>query len=121
MSVEYILFSFIVINCSFEFPNNVKYLSIPVYMNENTTVYPLRGESVLIGSEYLLAKNQKCALEIQEIYKIDFDPVFPPFGDIISDIQAKRRAFPKGTISNLLYKELGNSIYGSLVRGMTFE
>jgi hypothetical protein len=26
---------------------------------------------------------------------------------------------PKGSIANLMYKEIGNSIYGSIVRGMS--
>lgn len=30
-----------------------------------------------------------------------------------------RRGFPKGTINNLLYKEMGNSIYGNVVRGIS--
>ena len=30
-----------------------------------------------------------------------------------------RRKFPKGHINNLLYKEMGNSIYGNVVRGMS--
>ena len=34
-------------------------------------------------------------------------------------MQEKRREYPKGTISNWMYKEIGNSIYGSVVRGMS--
>lgn len=45
--------------------------------------------------------------------------VLYPFNDIITDIQRKRREHSKGTISNLMYKEIGNSIYGSVVRGMS--
>jgi hypothetical protein len=41
-----------------------------------------------------------------------------PFDTIIKIVQEKRREYQKGTISNLLYKEIGNSIYGSVVRGM---
>jgi hypothetical protein len=42
-----------------------------------------------------------------------------PFYEIFKNIQGKRREFPKGTINNLLYKEMGNSIYGNVVRGMS--
>lgn len=33
-------------------------------------------------------------------------------------MQEKRREYPKASISNLMYKEIGNSIYGSVVRGL---
>jgi hypothetical protein len=42
-----------------------------------------------------------------------------PFYSIIKDLQAMRREHPKGSINNLLYKEMGNSIYGNIVRGMS--
>lgn len=42
-----------------------------------------------------------------------------PFHEIIKEIQAKRREYEKGHILNLLYKEMGNSIYGNVVRGMS--
>jgi hypothetical protein len=41
-----------------------------------------------------------------------------PFHSIIKDIQKMRNTYPKGTINNLLYKEMGNSIYVNVVRGM---
>jgi hypothetical protein len=44
-----------------------------------------------------------------------------PFIDIISELQSERRKHKKGTISNLLFKEMGNSIYGSVVKGMSHK
>jgi hypothetical protein len=44
-----------------------------------------------------------------------------PFRDVITDLQHERAKHPKGTISNLLYKEMGNSIYGAVCRGMTHK
>jgi hypothetical protein len=112
------LFSYIIIKARFKFNNNIKYPSIPCYVDETTTVYPLEGECVLTGAEYILAKNQGCKLKIIEIYYIPFSKVNHPFKIIIKEIQSKRREYPKGSINNLLYKEMGNSIYGSVVRGM---
>jgi hypothetical protein len=34
-------------------------------------------------------------------------------------LQKLRKDNPKGTILNLLYKEMGNSIYGNVVRGIS--
>jgi hypothetical protein len=41
-----------------------------------------------------------------------------PFRTVISELQSERRKHPKGTISNLLYKEMGNSLYGSVTKGI---
>lgn len=42
-----------------------------------------------------------------------------PFHAIIKNIKAKRGEYPKGTVNNLIYKEMGNSIYGNVVRGLS--
>ena len=42
-----------------------------------------------------------------------------PFLAIIIEIKRLRRENPKGTIMNMLYKEMGNSIYGNVVRGLS--
>lgn len=34
---------YLIVNADFEFPQNVKYPSIPSYIDKNTTVYPLKG------------------------------------------------------------------------------
>lgn len=41
-----------------------------------------------------------------------------PFRTVINDLQAERRKHLKGTIQNLLYKEMGNSLYGSVTKGI---
>ena len=58
---------------SFKFPSDVKYPSIPVSVDKDITVYPLSGgETVLTGSEYVAAKNQKCRININLGYYIPF-------------------------------------------------
>jgi hypothetical protein len=128
MSKNTILYSYLIIKASFIFDETVKYPSIPCYIDDTCTVYPIEGTCVLTGAEYILATSQKCKLIIEEIYHIPFFTkgkkdestykVITPFGKVINEIQAKRREFPKGSINNLIYKEIGNSIYGSTVRGM---
>jgi len=129
MTPREIVFSYLLIKAEFTFPDNVKYPSIPCFVDENTTVYPLSGECSLTGAEYLLAVNQKCDLKISDIYYIPFDlpptaqqgrgvEMMHPFKSLIKEVQTKRREYKKGSINNLLYKEMGNSIYGNLVRGL---
>jgi len=122
LSKEEILNSYLIINADFEFPQGTKYPSIPCYVDENCTVYPLQGSCVITGSEYLLALSQHCRLEIHEIVFTPFQSRdysdSKPFSLILKEIQEKRREHKKGTLSNLIYKELGNGIYGSVVRGI---
>lgn len=125
MSKEEILFSYLILYADFEFPLGTKYPSIPCYVDESCTVYPLSGSCVLTGAEYLLASSQKCKLKIYEIYITPFinsegkgNKENKPFSSILKLVQEQRREHAKGTISNLMYKEIGNSIYGSVVRGI---
>ena len=119
LSDKELLFSYLIIKCDFEFPVGIKYPSIPVYLDGSSCVYPRKGEGILTGAEYILARSQGCKLKIMDIYHIPFSKNDLPFQEIITDLQSKRRSHPPGSVSNLMYKEIGNSIYGSLVRGMS--
>ena len=122
MSDEDVLYSYLIIRAEFEFPQDTKYPSIPCYVNENCTVYPLSGQCIITGSEYLLAQKQGCKFVFEDVYIIPFQKSeykeLKPFSNVLKLVQEKRREYPKGTISNLMYKEIGNSIYGSVVRGI---
>ena len=123
LSREEILYSYIIISTEFEFPRETKYPSIPCYVDANSTIYPLQGQAVLTGAEYLLAQSQCCKLKVKEIHYLPFHQSefadLKPFGAIVQIVQDKRREYAKGTISNLMYKEIGNGIYGSVVRGIS--
>jgi hypothetical protein len=121
--------NYIILSVKFKFPDEVKYPSIPCQVDETTTIYPLSGKAVITGIEYLLAKNQGCVFtDIEDIFMIPFErkeiqkvlvEVNHPFKDLIRTLQSRRRSFPKGSLSNLMEKEKGNSIYGNIVRGMS--
>lgn len=121
MSKNEILYSYIIIQCKFKFPDSVKYPSIGCFINESTTVYPLSGKSFLTGSEYLLALSQGCEFEISEIIYIPFNKKnnIKPFLNSIKELHFLRSQHPKGSILNALYKELGNSQYGMTARGIS--
>jgi hypothetical protein len=127
MSFKDILFSYIIIKTTFKFKKNTKFPSVPNFIDETTTVYPLDGveEVLLTGPEYLLAKNQGCEFKISEIYYIPFEKdkeenlINLPFKPEIKVLQSKRKEHRKGTINNSLFKEMYNSVYGAVVRGMS--
>ena len=122
LSNEEIIYSYLIIQADFEFPPETKYPSIPCYIDDTTTVYPLSSRCVITGSEYVLAKSQGCQFTYHNIYHLPFAKSEHrenrPFTTVLKQVQEKRREYPKGTISNLMYKEIGNSIYGSVVRGI---
>jgi hypothetical protein len=130
-SNEDLLKGYLIIRGNFKFPDNTKYPSIPCYMDNTTTVYPLQGNCLLTGPELLLARSQKCIIEIKSAFYIpptenlknvgimNIIQTVKPFHEIIKELQSNRQKYPKGHFMNFLYKELGNSIYGNVVRGMS--
>lgn len=95
----------------------IKYPALPCSLDETTTLYPLTGRTVISGHEYLVAKLQGCSITVINGVHIPFlgDQ---PFADCIKELQFLRNQHPKGSIKNLLYKEIGNSLYGLTVRGI---
>lgn len=67
LTKEEILYSYLIIQVLFEFPSSTKYPSIPCFVDENCTIFPLTGEAVLTGSEFILAKSQGCKFVIHII------------------------------------------------------
>ena len=126
LSTNELLYSYIIMSADFDFPSGTKYPSIPCYVDESCTIFPLKGSCVLTGAEYILAKSQGCNLHLHDIHYVPFKTiggednknVSRPFETILKTVQERRREYPKGSLSNLMYKEIGNSIYGSVVRGM---
>lgn len=125
-SDDKLIYNYFLIEAKFLFPEETKFPSIPCFVDQTTTVYPMTGDCFLTGPEFVLAKNQGCKLTLKRVIMIPFerngegtlDLVNQPFFTIIDEIQKKRLEHEKGTISNLLFKEMGNSIYGNVVRGM---
>lgn len=61
-------------------------------------------------------ENEKAKAKAKSPEKIE---LILPFHNIIKELQGRRNEHPKGTFKNLLYKEIGNTIYGNVVRGMS--
>jgi len=134
MSNEELIFSYTIIECEFEFKDNTKFPSIPCFIDKSSTAYPLKGTAVLTGLEYLLAKNQGCFITVKEAYTIPFETaksedkdkdkdknkvfINHPFLKFIKFCQSERRKHPEKTILNLIWKLLGNGIYGLTAQGL---
>lgn len=72
MSVEDLLFNYIVVEVDFSFNDNTKYPSIPCRVDDNVDIYPLKGTSIITGSEYLVAKSMGCRLFVKDGIIIPF-------------------------------------------------
>jgi hypothetical protein len=125
------IYNYIVLYVDFTFPSDTKYPCIPTRVDNDVDIYPLRGSSVITGSEYLVAKMMGCRLYVRDGVMIPFKRTHKaedkkskmlyetPFRGIMKDLQYKRRQYPKKTFYNYLYKEIGNSIYGQAAMGLS--
>lgn len=124
------LFNYIILDVKFEFPEGTKYPCIPTRVDEDVDIYPLKGNSIITGLEYLVALSMGCKIVVNEGVMIPFkgfnnkkkstDLTYQaPFRNIIKELQSKRRKYPKKTFYNYMYKEIGNSIYGLVAMGVS--
>lgn len=66
---EELLKGCLIVNGTFQFPESVKYPSIPCYIDKKDFL-ALMGKCLLTGPEYTLAKNQGCELNILSAFYI---------------------------------------------------
>lgn len=145
MSVNTLIFNYIILEVKYKFNKDVKYPCIPSRVDDNVDIYPLEGESTITGLEYLVARSMGCHIVVKDgvmipfkrylseaekkreklllpsnkdKLKIDLNYV-SPYSRIMKVLQAKRRKYPKKTFYNYLYKEIGNSIYGQVAMGIS--
>jgi len=125
------------------------YPPLPVSLDKDITVYPLSGNTLITGLEYLSAKNiMELALKDEQYgwkYKIKvlhgvFIPFaseiietedgkkieqlkYKPFFNVIKELQANRAKWKsltgKGSAMERIYKDLGNMLYGKVVSGIS--
>jgi len=136
MDYKNLIFSYLSIEVEFSFPYNTKYPCIPTRVDDDVDIYPLKGVSVITGAEYLLAKAMNCRMIVKDCVYVPFEfgrtdvskkksikelleCYKTPFRNIVSGLQKMRRGYAKKTFYNLMYKEIGNSIYGQIAMGLS--
>jgi len=136
--------SYAALKVKFMFPDSLKFPPIPVHLkmqNSNQTIYPLTGESLITGLEFLAACNilKRCDgfgyIKVlsgtyipfkQEVWNKELEdniPSYKPFAAVIKDLQANRAKWKKLTgkksAMERIYKDLGNMLYGKIVSGIS--
>jgi hypothetical protein len=73
MSAFDLINNYIVMKVNFEFPLETKFPSLPCSVSDELFCYPLKGETIITGLEYHIAKTQGCDFKsISDIYKVPF-------------------------------------------------
>ena len=104
----------------FEFPNSIRYPSLPVHSDVRGLLFPLRGVSYATAPEIELALCQGATI------KIHHGVVFPwkdPNGTriflrFVREIRRLRARYSKKSIFEQTAKLLGNSVYGKTAQGL---
>jgi hypothetical protein len=113
-------------NVNFEFPQTTRYPVLPVRTTHGL-IFPRKGNSTTHISEIRLALRLGCKIELVEAKYIKTsgggDPnasakSIRPFADFARYCVDRRNAFPKGTLQNLMWKEIVNSTYGKTGQGL---
>jgi len=113
--------AYTIFHISFKFPSNTIHPCLPVSIDETSALYPLEGETIVTGYEVYLASLMECKITLIRGVIIPFKDKSAgerPYLDVIKFLQEERRKYPKDTLYNLLYKQLGNSIYGQTGQGL---
>lgn len=107
------------IRAEFRFPETVNFPCLPVKTPEQGLVFPLTGISECTLFELALAHRLGAELEIKQgIFVPWLAGSEPVFLDFMKFVREKRRAYPKGSFEERLWKEIGNSLYGKTGQGL---
>jgi hypothetical protein len=112
----------IVGHVAFEFPEDVEYPCLPVRYG-NGLFYPRRGQTYCTGVEMDAAIRLGARIELKEVKyfpilrREDTSPLLP-FAGYLAMLVDERQNYAPGTLYNMLYKEMANSLYGKGAQGI---
>jgi hypothetical protein len=119
-SIEYRASVLGIARVRFRFPAGTRFPSLPVVApNDYGLIYPLEGEAYAIAAEIAAGRRQGAEIEILDGVIVPWrDDGCRPFMVVIEELQRRREQHPKGSLSNEMFKQLANSIYGKLGQGI---
>lgn len=101
----------------FEFPTNTRFTGLPV-RTAYGLLFPLSGETYCCSPEIYLARRLGARLEIVTRIILPTSFELRPFEPFILEAAKRRATYPKGSLENLFWKELGNGTYGKVAQGL---
>lgn len=103
----------------FSFPTGLRFPCLPVFDEKYGLLYPLSGESNCTAPEIEVALNMGCQIDIIQGIIIPWcDVEVSPFESFVSFVRKMRKSYTKKSCDELLWKEIGNSVYGKLAQGL---
>lgn len=110
------------VECRFKFPNDCEYPCLPI-PSPYGPIYPLNGATTCTGLEVAQALLMRAEIEMIR------DEWFPTltkgtdgeqlaFAEFLQTVTQKRAREPKGSLRNLMLKEIVNSFYGKQAQGL---
>ena len=118
-----------VFRVNFNFPESINKPCIPVHLDGTNTVYPLSGNNILVTlHELKVALDMNCEIDMLDAWIVPFkgtrikdsnnlNYIFP-YQNILKQWSVERSKYLKGSPYNLLYKLIGNSLYGQVSTGL---
>lgn len=101
----------------FRFPEGTRFPCLPV-RTEAGLIYPLEGQSHCCAPEIYLAVKMGASVVIRDGIILPQNSNVKPFADFIKLATKMRKEYPKGSIFELAWKELGNGTYGKTAQGL---
>ncbi len=101
----------------FEFPQDTRFPCLPV-RTDHGLVFPLAGTTTVAAPEIALARSMGAEVVIEHGVIVPWAGEVRPFELFVQAVQARRKGYPKGSLNELLWKEIGNSLYGKLAQGL---
>ena len=101
----------------FSFPEGTKFPCIPIH-TDHGLIYPLEGCASVCSPEIEVARNLGAEIKILHGVIVPWADERRPFEEFARDTQ-RRRGNVKGSFENLVWKEIGNALYGKTAQGLT--
>jgi hypothetical protein len=102
---------------TFKFPEGTRFPCLPVRY-EDGLIFPLEGTTHVASPEIRLALDMGAELTIEEGLVVPWKSEVRPFVMFAKSIRDKRASHEKGSVEELAWKEIGNSLYGKLAQGL---
>ncbi|MEO9684083.1 MAG: hypothetical protein ABJF86_12195 [Tateyamaria sp.] len=108
---------------TFRFPQECRWPTIPIRAGARGLIYPSFGKSFATTFELTEAYRKGAELDIHRLFHLQpiCDEGGSPrlmFASYLSQLISKRGEHPKGSLENLMFKEMANSFYGKLAQGV---
>jgi len=103
----------------FSCPATIKYPPFPVKNGSDSLFFPLEGSCYATAPEIYLAHLMGCTIEIMHGVIVPWIPDSTSlFEDFVRTVRNKRADYVKGSFQELMWKEIGNSLYGKHGQGL---